>query len=303
MPDSLYTAIAHITPRPPFDFDKTLDAIRGFSPTYGEQTISDGVLTKAIRLNGQTIVFSAQSSGSTEAPQLQITLYSAAPISEELRQKTVEQIAFYMSTEDDLLPFYALAKTDPVFAPIAEKFYGYHQSKFLTPFESACWAILSSRNRRASASKSKQRLIVAYGDKINLNGVPYNAFPEAADLLVASPEDLLIAVRQQYRADFLRSVIWAFAHVDDQWLKNAPYEEVYKWLREINGIGAWAAEFILLRALGRMERLAAPEMALMDIVSQRYAEPAAAKNTLKIAQHYGAYQGYWEHYLRIAARG
>ncbi len=298
MPDSLYTIRAQISPRPPFDFEKTLNFVRGFSPAYGDQTANDGILTKATRLNGQMIVFSVQSTGTLESPALQVTLTSTEPLSEEARQAALERIAFYLSVDDDLLPFYALAQDDPIFAPIVSKLYGYHQLKFLTPFENAVWAILSSRNRHPNAVSAKRRIIAAHGSRLIVSGTPYDAFPEPFDLLGASPDDLLDYARQQYRADYLRSVIWAFAHVDDEWLKTAPYSEVHTWLRSINGVGAWTAEFIMLRSLGRMERLTTPDNNMLNIFARCYAEPADAKNVLKVAKRYGDYQGCWAHYLR-----
>jgi len=298
MPENLFTTTAQISPRPPFDFDKTLNFVRGFSPAYGDQTANDGILTKATRLNGQTLVFSAQSSGAIDAPALQVTLTSTEPLNEENRQAALERIRFYLSVDDDLLPFYALAQDDPNLAPIVNKLYGYHQLKFLTPFENAVWAILSSRNRHPNAVNAKRRIIAAHGGSLVLNGVSYAAFPEPLDLLGASPDELLGYVRQQYRADFLRSVIWAFAHIDDEWLKAAPYDEVYTWLRGINGIGAWSAEFIMLRGLGRMERLTTPDTGMLNVFARCYAEPADAKNVLNVAKRYGDYQGCWAHYLR-----
>src|SRR5258708_33998091 len=67
-------------PTPPFDFDKTLDFLEGFSPTRDEQSLAARVLTKAILVAGQVVVFQVQSSGAVAAPQLDCALYSAQPI-------------------------------------------------------------------------------------------------------------------------------------------------------------------------------------------------------------------------------
>jgi DNA-3-methyladenine glycosylase II len=68
-----------------------------------------------------------------------------------------------LSLGDDLRPFYAVAETDPAFAPLVQELYGYHQVKFLMPFENACWAILSQRNL-ISVSHNVKRLSAPYGD-------------------------------------------------------------------------------------------------------------------------------------------
>lgn len=42
----------------------------------------------------------------------------------------LEPICFFLSLDDDLHPFYALAQQDPTFEPIMQELYGYHQVKF-----------------------------------------------------------------------------------------------------------------------------------------------------------------------------
>ncbi len=57
----------------------------------------------------------------------------------------MDRLGFYLSLQDDLRPFYAIADADPDFAPVARGLYGFQQVKFLTPFEHLCWAILTQR--------------------------------------------------------------------------------------------------------------------------------------------------------------
>ena len=79
-------------------------------PTKQEQTISSHTLSKAISIDGQTIVFQLISIGTTENPQLEYTLFSAQPITEETQNAVVERMTFFLSLEDDLQPFFALVK-------------------------------------------------------------------------------------------------------------------------------------------------------------------------------------------------
>jgi hypothetical protein len=60
-PSGLYAARGRITPTPPFEFDRSLSFIERFTPAEGEQTVEDGVLTKAIRTAGQTLTFRIRS--------------------------------------------------------------------------------------------------------------------------------------------------------------------------------------------------------------------------------------------------
>ena len=159
----MYTESGILIPTPPFDFDKSLNFLGVFMPTKQEQTVSSHTLTKAISIDGQTIVFQLISSGTIENPQLEYTLFSEKPISEETQSAVVERMTFFLSLRDDLQPFYRIGREDADFAPIIEILYGYHQVKFLTPFENACWAVLTQRNPMKIAQKTKQALIEKYG--------------------------------------------------------------------------------------------------------------------------------------------
>ena len=143
-------------PTPPFDFNKTLDFLEGFSPTRGEQSLAARVLTKAIAVAGQVVVFQVASSGAVEAPRLECTLHSAQPLSPATLAAARDRLSFFLSLDDDLRPFYAIAKEDPAMAPEIQRLYGMHQVKFPTPFENAAWAVLTQRAPIPMARKMKQ---------------------------------------------------------------------------------------------------------------------------------------------------
>src|SRR5260370_39605263 len=86
---TLTTVSGTIQPAAPFDFSRTLDFLDMFTPMQREQTMQAHILTKAIMVGGQTVAFRVQSGGTVDAPRLDHTLHSNAPISAQT-QKTVE---------------------------------------------------------------------------------------------------------------------------------------------------------------------------------------------------------------------
>jgi DNA-3-methyladenine glycosylase II len=297
----LYSATGLLTPTPPFDFAKSLDFLGFFGPTEGEQAISARGLAKAVLAEDQTVVFQLEPAGSVEKPELNYTLFSDRPIGEVTRRAVAERAAFFLSLADDLRRFYAIGRADSAFAPIVERLYGYHQVKFLTPFENACWAVLTQRNPIPIARQIKQAIVERFGGRLDLDGERYWAFPTAARLAAADPAELLDLIRNQRRAEYLHAIALAFSDVSEEWLRTAPYDEVESWLRGIKGIGAWSASFVLLRGLGRMEKVPIGEGRLSDAVSKIYGRGRALNDTeiQQIAERYGAWQGYWAHYLRV----
>jgi DNA-3-methyladenine glycosylase II len=115
-------------------------------------------------------------------------------------------------------------------------------------------------------------------------------------------EKLLEIIHNNRKAEYLAATVKAFNNVDEEWLRNAPYDDVYSWLTEIKGIGPWSAHFVLIRGLGRMERLSTIDGELAVAAGKIYTgkeEPMDEKDVRSIAEKYGKWQGYWSYYLRI----
>jgi DNA-3-methyladenine glycosylase II len=298
----LYTETGRLTPTPPFDFARSLKFLGAFQPTAGEQSLAERALAKAVLIDGQTIVFRVTSSGEVEAPRLDYTLFSDQPIGADAARAAADRVAFFLSLKDDLRPFYAVGRDDPAFAPIVERLYGYHQVKFLTPFENACWAILTQRNTMPIARRLKQALVERFGAHLEVDGVCYEAFPEATRLAAADPADLLAILPTLRRDEYLAAVARAFSVADEAWLRSAPYAEVAAWLRAIDGIGPWSASFVLLRGLGRTEQLPVGEKRLAAAAGRLYngGPPLSEAALGRLAERYGPWRGYWAHYVRVA---
>ncbi len=225
---ALYTVSGTLPVTPVFDFSKSLEFMSNFAPMYDEQEVTETELTKAMMINGRCIAFRVQDAGSVEQPMVSCTLFSEEPLDEISRRKVIERIAFFLSLQDDLRPFYAIAEQDEDFAPVIQRWYGLRHVKFLTLCEIACWSVL----------------------------VQHRAMPLARTMKAAAA------------------------------------------LRSIKGIGPWSAAFILLRGLGRMERLLSDMQPFQDALKKLYRSGITMQ---QLEQRYGLWFGYWGFYLRTAA--
>jgi DNA-3-methyladenine glycosylase II len=299
----LHTTKGALTPHPPFDFTKTLGFLQGFGPTGSEQVIANGTLTKAVTLNRRAVAFELRNSGTIEEPQISYTLYSEHPLSESEQAAIADRISFFLGLDDDLQPFYQIGRADPSFAPVIERLYGLHQAKFLTPFEIACWAILAQRQPWRVAHHTKLALVERWGTSITLPSGTYRAFPEPQQLAVVDSSDLLSVVRNERKVEYLHAVIQFFNEVDEQFLHSGDYAEVATQIRSIRGIGEWSSYFILVRGLGRMERVSTVDQELSKAAGKIYnnGQALAPDEMQKLLDRYGTSQGYWALYLRAPA--
>lgn len=222
-------------------------------------------------------------------------------IDDHTKKTAIDRITFFLSLDDNLLPFYETGQNDRKFKPVIEQLYGYHQVKFPTPFEGACWAILTQRNAMPIARRMKARLVESYGTSLEIDGITHHAFPEPTKLIEAKEDDLMKVIKNSRRTKYLVSAAEAFGNVDEDFLRTGNYEEVEAWLDSINGIGSWSASFVMLRGLGRMERLNLDDRWLNIAASKVYGKDLSPRDIREIADKYGQWQGYWAHYIRTVA--
>jgi DNA-3-methyladenine glycosylase II len=298
---NLFSIEGTLKPIAPFDFSKSLEFLSDFSPMKNEQEVRSGTFTKAIQIKGRTIAFEVVDKGTIENPKLEFIVFSEAKLNDEIKESIADRISFFMSLQDNLKEFYEIAKTDQCIQPAIKQFYGHKQVKFLTPFEIACWAILTQRIPMAVAHKMKENIVKKVGGRINVKDIEYHSFPEPSDLTAALAEnpDLLPNKR---KAAYLSGVAEAFRTVDEEWLRSAPYDEVHTWLTGIKGIGDWSTNFVMIRGLGRMEELSNIEPQLAFDVARIYGikdEQLTNEEVCRIAKKYGKWKGYWAYYLRI----
>lgn len=286
----------YIFPVKPFDFNKSVAFLKGFKPADNEQDVTNWSLTKGVQMAHQNFVVTLKSIGTIETPKLTYTLYSEKEIGDKVEQQVVARLRFFLSMDDDLTSFYELGNKDPLFKPILDDLYGYHQVKFLSAFENACWAILSTRAPMALAKKMKQNFAKAFGSEIAYHNKRYIAFPQATNLDNITIEDIEQVIHNHQKATYLKNVIDFFAHENEFDLARGNYDEVKDKLLSIKGIGKWSATFIMLRGLGFMEHLPENEKVLNDKIQNLY--QSISIDIQRVIDYYADDKGYWAHYIR-----
>jgi len=286
---------------PPFDLQRSLAFLNGFSPMQGEQ-MTNAPLLKATRIGGQTVAFRVTQPGPPADPKLAAELFSSGPLGGAQTERLLERIGFFLSLDDDPAALRAKAAHDPAFLKVLDAADGYHHVKFLTPFENAAWAVLSQRSPLNVARRAKQNLTAQFGGSLDVDGQRLSAFPEAGDLPAdAAALDAVLGNPRRSRA--LAAVVTGFQTVSETWLKTAPDAEIRAWLLGLYGIGEWSASFILLRGLGRMDgalNVADDSLFMREIVraAEQLYGPLTPDELRGKGKAYGELEGLWAHLLR-----
>ena len=297
----MHTVRGVLEAKQPFDFGRTLSFVCAFGPTAGEQEVAERSLAKAIAVKGRTILFEVREESDG---RLRYALHATRAIDEATRDEAIAKARFFLSLDDDLAPFYAIAEKDAAFRPVVRKLRGMHHVKFASLPEIAAWSIMTQRTPIPVARKTKDALVEKLGGKIEKDGITYRAFPDARTLIDAGREGIGAVVRDPRRAEAIAVVAHAIEERGEAWFREAPYDEVDRFLRSLPRIGEWSSAFILFRGLGRMERMSRSGGPIYDAVRSLYrgVNGDVSDDAIdRIAETYGPWRGYWSLYSRVAA--
>jgi len=270
-----------ITPKAPFDFDLTAGYHTYFQGHYGTDSLDQGVYRRLLDLNGSLVLASVRSVGSVDSPELSVELRGSG-LTPERVDLAAKQIGWLLGVDQDLAPFYDLARQDPAMAAVTGQFHGLHLPHTATVFEALVLGILGQQIATNVARIIRTLLIETYGprglfDKIfdgeSNDEEPFFAFPRP-EALAACPVAELRGMKLSWRkAEYVQGVAAEFAGGTDMeraTLEVLGDEEVVNRVTQLRGVGRWTAQWLLIRALGRPDALPLGDLALRRVVSRLY---------------------------------
>ncbi|MGY1726526.1 DNA-3-methyladenine glycosylase family protein [Geodermatophilus sp. SYSU D01062] len=283
--------MTEIPVRGPFDLAQSARFLEGFAPAR-HPGAPDGVLRLACWVEGSdTAVGVAVSQDTGGAVHLRA---DADP------PRLAEQVARILGLDVDGAGFGAVTAADPVLAPLAAARPGFRPVSFWSPYEAACWAVLSQRTSTAAAAGTKARIAERWGTVHRVDGVPVTAFPTPARLAAVADELPVPAVKRER----LRGLAGAAldGRLDGGRLRALPVEQALAEVRELPGIGPFSAELVVVRGAGAPDVFPAAEARLHEEMARRYgrADPSPAE-LAGIAERWRPFRS-WASVLLRAAR-
>ena len=124
------------------------------------------------------------------------------------------------------------------------------------------------------------------------------AFPGLPELAALGTDSLLPFAGNAQRAARLAEVLAGVAALDEGWLRTAPYEEARQALLGVRGIGAFTANAILLRVLGRPDEVPLEMAQFGNAAAEVYG--AGAPTPAQLRDRYGPFIGWWAYLCRTA---
>ena len=279
--------------RPPFKLSVVVNS-HGWVQLapFSHDKESDGFDYLMELTSGQVIDLRVRPAASGE---VQIGTTAALTRAEE--EELIRRVTWMLGLDQDLTPFYDLARAEPKLAHVADQARG-RILRSATLFEDAVKTLCTVNTTWGGTRRMVRSLVEGYGAE--WPGAPeQRAFPSAARLAAASEQDLRTNAKLGFRAPFVLDLALAVAAgtVDLEALKEsaAPTLEVRKQLLAIKGVGDYAAANLLM-ILGRYDFIPVDSWAL-KVVSREWhdGQPIGRAEVEAAFAHWGEWKGlaYW----------
>jgi DNA-3-methyladenine glycosylase II len=182
--------------------------------------------------------------------------------------RVIAQAARIVSLDHDGTGYGELGERDEVVGRL-QRASGYLRPVlFHSPYEAACWSVISARTQHAQAARLRDALSAAHGERLTLAGQERVTFPAPQALLSVDAFPSLADVKLQRLHGIARAALEG--RLDREPLLALDPEEATAQLLELPGIGPFYAGLILLRAVGTTDALASGEPLVREKAAEHY---------------------------------
>ncbi len=150
-----------IIPRAPYSFDFTVARFMRFA-SENVDLVEEGQYRRLLAAGRQLALATVTNAGTVARPRLSVVLHSPSGASLKLAEFE-GQLRHILCTDLDLRPFYRMARTDGMLAPMVGRFRGLRVTASPTLFEALVTAVLSQQVNLTFAYSIKKALVESFG--------------------------------------------------------------------------------------------------------------------------------------------
>ncbi len=288
--------IVTITSTGPYDLGLSLRSMSAFSPEPPDDL---SVLRLPLRAGLRAVLVEVRQVSKRPAV-LEVSLPSGIGGKDgtpRLAESIAETVGWVLFREQDLRPFYKLAKGHPVLGPLTRRLYGLKASRPASLFDMAIIAVTEQQISLTAAYRIRERLVEAYGDTVE----GHSLYPTPEVLAEKSIDELKAFGLSRMKADYIIGLARGVAEgsVDLEALKGMPDAAVREYIISLRGFGPWAAEYIMVRGLGRADVVPADDLGIRTLVGQYLGDGArmSADEVRRVLEPFAPWRGLTAFYL------
>jgi DNA-3-methyladenine glycosylase II len=299
----VFTEIFELQPLAPFSLELSAQIFAGLNPLV--RCFTAGVFSQVLRVNGSLVLVKIASKGTVESPELLVKLASNQPITAQTKQCAKEAIEYLFNLHLNLKKIYNQAQNDPIMHNITHQLTGFKYPTTPTAFESLVDSIVEQQISIKIARIIEERLAQRFGEKLEIDGAYYYAFPTPQNLTDASISEIRACGLSQRKAEYILGAAKAITsgNLDLETMKtNLDIDAVIAELDALKGIGVWTAELTIFRGMQRLNVLPADDFGIRRAISKYYCggKSIKADEAREIAKLWCDWKGLAAFYLLAA---
>ncbi|MDN4494742.1 DNA-3-methyladenine glycosylase family protein [Ureibacillus aquaedulcis] len=255
-----------ITPPMDFNFQECL-VFMGRSEYENLHQIREGYLYKLIKIDGQLVLLKIGEA--TNSIRVEFSVGEPTPA---MRGKAASYIWGWFDLEQDLEPFYEMASKDKILQKVANDYRGLRIIGIPDLFEALTWAVLGQQINLTFAYTLKKRFVEQYGESITHEGNAYWIFPEYKAIASLSVEELKNLQFSTRKAEYIIGIAGLMTSGQlskEKMLEIQEYEPVKKSLMAIRGVGAWTADYVMMKCLHHAAAFPIADVGLHNALKQQ----------------------------------
>jgi DNA-3-methyladenine glycosylase II len=289
--------------RPPFDFAVTARFLR-FSEVEAVDTFSEGRYARAIHLGERLFLLTIESQSASgeikTRPTLKVELAPERFATPEATEEAARVVRRMFSLEHDLEKWRATLGRDTLMRKLEAEHRGLHLARWPTLFEALLTSILLQQIATSVAITFRRRVVERFGERLEVDGATFLAFPRAEALAEARVEELRTLGLSNAKATSIIEVarVCASGDLTAESLEKEDNEKVIARLSSLRGIGRWTAEWVLMLHFGRTDIFPAADLFLRGVVVKYY-NKGVAMNEREIRAFALKRWGAWASYAAL----
>jgi DNA-3-methyladenine glycosylase II len=276
----------------PFDLSLSLKAASSFLQRSSQPK---STLRIPARIDHEPVIIDVRQT-KMHPPTLEVSCPS------DVRSQAVRIASDVLSVDLDLRPFYRTAASDQRLGPIAHTLWGLRPLRPASLFEMLITAVTEQQISLRLASVMREKMTARFGERVD--GTP--VFADESTLSRAPLAALLSCGLSHRKAEYVRDIsrMVTDKRLDLEELKEMSDDDAYATLTQIRGVGPWTAEYVLVRGLGRTDRVPTEDLGVRDVVGRYLGKGDRIKSgeVLSLLKPFAPFKGLAAYYLLVYDR-
>jgi DNA-3-methyladenine glycosylase II len=285
-----------ICPPEEFSFNECL-LFLGRSEHEVLHQIIDDSLYKLVKIDGELILLKIRRNSLTITVDFPIS----AP-SKSCREKIASYLYEWFDLNQDLGNFYEMANQDIVLKQLTHKYYGLRIMCIPDLFEAMTWAIMGQQINLTFAYTLKKRFVEQFGECLTYEGHTFWLFPDCEKISKIEIDNLRKLQFTSRKAEYIIGVAKAISSgqlTKESLLLLQEYQLVHNSLMAIRGVGAWTADYVMMKCLHHPTAFPIADVGLHNALKQQLEleRKPTIEEIKEMAKNWEGWQAYATFYL------